>query len=165
MQCQFRRTPAFTSGPMIRRTVFVYVPNTSANVLRLPGSTGAVWRRSLVLKLRKSCADSEYSDCCRRCRSVLANAQMVVRKGGGSTRTRATAARREMACGLSKREDIDTGKKYVWQARGLVNATGTAGRVLFDEGMHPPSPYGIPPSDQSGSHIVAKPRVRQSEAA
>ncbi|MGM9672290.1 MAG: hypothetical protein ACI3XV_01655, partial [Bacteroidaceae bacterium] len=57
-------------------------------------------------------------------RLVLANAQMVVRKGGEVlTRTRATSARRENGLWIVEAEDIDTGKKYSWQARGLVNAT------------------------------------------
>uniref|UniRef100_A0A914XU36 Glycerol-3-phosphate dehydrogenase n=1 Tax=Panagrolaimus superbus TaxID=310955 RepID=A0A914XU36_9BILA len=81
-------------------------------------------------------------------RLVLANAQMVVRKGGEVlTRTRATSARRENG---------------LWQARGLVNATGPWVKQFFDDGMHLPSPYGI--RLIKGSHIVV-PRVHTQKQA
>ena len=57
-----------------------------------------------------------------------------------------------MACGWWKRRDIDSGEKFTWKARGLVNATGPWVKQFFDEGMHLRSPYGI--RLIKGSHIV-----------
>ncbi len=108
---------------------------------------------------------SEYSDCwVDDARLVLANAQMVVRKGGEVlTRTRATSARRENGLWIVVKRKISIlGKKYSWQARGLVNATGPWVKQFFDEGMHLPSPYGI--RLIKGSHIVV-PRVHTQEAS
>ncbi|SUX82944.1 glycerol-3-phosphate dehydrogenase [Citrobacter koseri] len=86
------------------------------------------------------------------------NAQMVVRKGGEVlTRTRATSARRENGLWIVEAEDIDTGKKHTWQARGLVNATGPWVKQFFDDGMHLPSPYGI--RLIKGSHICGAARA------
>ena len=59
-------------------------------------------------------------------------------------------------------QDIDTGKTYTWQARGLVNATGPWVKNFFDDGLHLPSPYGI--RLIKGSHIVV-PRVHQQKQA
>jgi len=91
----------------------------------LPGSTGLRFGSESVLK-PEIVRGFEYSDCwVDDARLVLANAQMVVRKGGEVlTRTRATSARRENGLWIVEAEDIDTGEKYRWQARGLVNATG-----------------------------------------
>ncbi len=87
----------------------------------------------------------------------------MVRKGGEVlTRTRATSARRENGLWIVEAEDIDTGKKYIWQARGLVNATGPWVKQFFDDGMHLPSPYGI--RLIKGSHIVV-PRVHTQKQA
>ncbi|MEX9938499.1 FAD-dependent oxidoreductase, partial [Providencia rettgeri] len=100
----------------------------------------------------------EYSDCwVDDARLVLANAQIVVRKGGEvRTRTRAISAKRENGLWIVEAEDIATGEKFTWQARGLVNATGPWVKHFFDEGMHLRSPYGI--RLIKGSHIVV-PRV------
>ena len=96
-------------------------------------------------------------------RLVLANAQMVEKKGGEvKTRTRATAARRENGLWIVEAEDIDTGEKFSWKARGLVNATGPWVKQFFDDGMHLPSPYGI--RLIKGSHIVV-PRVHTQKQA
>jgi glycerol-3-phosphate dehydrogenase len=106
----------------------------------------------------------EYSDCwVDDARLVLANAQMVVRKGGEvRTRTRAISAKRENGLWIVEAEDIDTGEKFTWQARGLVNATGPWVKQFFDEGMHLRSPYGI--RLIKGSHIVV-PRVHTQKQA
>jgi glycerol-3-phosphate dehydrogenase len=53
------------------------------------------------------------------------------------TRTRAISAKRENGLWIVEAEDIDTGEKFTWQARGLVNATGPWVKQFFDEGMHP----------------------------
>ncbi len=74
---------------------------------------------------------------------VLANAQMVVRKGGEvRTRTRAISAKRENGLWVVEAEDIDSGEKFTEGARP-VNATGPWVKQFFDEGMHLRSPYGI----------------------
>lgn len=94
---------------------------------------------------------------------LLANAQMVVKKGGEvRTRTRAISAKRENGLWIVEAEDIDTGEKFSWQARGLVNATGPWVKQFFDDGMHLPSPYGI--RLIKGSHIVV-PRVHSQKQA
>ncbi len=56
----------------------------------------------------------EYSDCwVDDARPVLANAQMVVRKGGEvRTRTRAISAKRENGLWVVEAEDIDSGEKF-----------------------------------------------------
>jgi glycerol-3-phosphate dehydrogenase len=60
-----------------------------------------------------------------------------LKKGGEvKTRTRATSARRENGLWIVEAEDIDTGEKFSWKARGLVNATGPWVKQFFDEGMH-----------------------------
>ncbi len=59
-------------------------------------------------------------------------------------------------------EDIDSGEKFTWKARGLVNATGPWVKQFFDEGMHLRSPYGI--RLIKGSHIVV-PRVHTQKQA
>ena len=106
----------------------------------------------------------EYSDCwVDDARLVLANAQMVVRKGGEvRTRTRAISAKRENGLWVVEAEDIDSGEKFTWKARGLVNATGPWVKQFFDEGMHLRSPYGI--RLIKGSHIVV-PRVHTQKQA
>jgi glycerol-3-phosphate dehydrogenase len=68
----------------------------------------------------------------------------------------AISAKRENGLWIVEAEDIDTGEKFTWQARGLVNATGPWVKQFFDEGMHLRSPYGI--RLIKGSHIVV-PRV------
>ncbi len=77
-----------------------------------PGSTGVRFGANSVLKpeLKRG---FEYSDgWVDDARLVLANAQMVVRKGGEVlTLTRATSARRENGLWIVEAEDIDTGKK------------------------------------------------------
>jgi len=88
---------------------------------------------------------------------------MVEKKGGEvKTRTRATAARRENGLWIVEAEDVDTGEKFSWKARGLVNATGPWVKQFFDDGMHLPSPYGI--RLIKGSHIVV-PRVHTQKQA
>ncbi len=106
----------------------------------------------------------EYSDCwVDDARLVVPNAQEVVKQGGEvQTRTRATRARRENGLWIVEAEDVDTGEKFSWKARGLVNATGPWVKQFFDEGMHLPSPYGI--RLIKGSHIVV-PRVHTQKQA
>ncbi|VEB52861.1 aerobic glycerol-3-phosphate dehydrogenase [Salmonella enterica subsp. enterica] len=101
----------------------------------------------------------EYSDCwVDDARLVLANAQMVVRKGGEVlTRTRATAARRENGLWIVEAEDIDTGKKYVWQARGLVNATGPWVQTVLRRRDAPAVAVWHPPDQRQPYRRAARP--------
>ena len=103
---------------MIRIGLFMY--DHLGKRTSLPGSTGLRFGANSVLKPEIK-RGFEYSDCwIDDARLVLANAQMVVRKGGEVlTRTRATSARRENGLWIVEAEDIDTGKKYSWQARGF----------------------------------------------
>lgn len=146
---------------MIRIGLFMY--DHLGKRTNLPSSTSVRFVADSVLK-PEIVRGFEYSDCwVDDARLVLANAQMVVRKGSEVlTRTRATSARRENGMWLVEAENIDTGKKQVWQSRGLVNATGPWVKAFFDERMHLPSPYGI--RLIKGSHIVV-PRVHNQKQA
>ncbi len=161
MRFRLPHRPHLRPAWMIRIGLFMY--DHLGKRTSLPGSTGLRFGANSVLKPEIK-RGFEYSDCwVDDARLVLANAQMVVRKGGEVlTRTRATSARRENGLWIVEAEDIDTGKKYSWQARGLVNATGPWVKQFFDEGMHLPSPYGI--RLIKGSHIVV-PRVHTQKQA
>lgn len=161
MRFRLPHRPHLRPAWMIRIGLFMY--DHLGKRTSLLGSTGVRFGADSVLK-PEIVRGFEYSDCwVDDARLVLANAQMVARKGGEVlTRTRATAARRENGLWIVEAEDIDTGKKYVWQARGLVNATGPWVKQFFDEGMHLPSPYGI--RLIKGSHIVV-PRVHNQKQA
>jgi len=106
----------------------------------------------------------EYSDCwVDDARLVLANAQMVIQKGGEvKTRTRVTKAWREDGLWVVEAEDVDSGEQFRWHAKGLVNAAGPWVKSFFDEGLGLPSPYNIRLT--KGSHIVV-PRVHQQKQA
>ncbi len=146
---------------MIRIGLFMY--DHLGKRTSLPGSTGLRFGAESVLK-PEIVRGFEYSDCwVDDARLVLANAQMVVRKGGEvRTRTRAISAKRENGLWVVEAEDIDSGEKFTWKARGLVNATGPWVKQFFDEGMHLRSPYGI--RLIKGSHIVV-PRVHTQKQA
>ena len=161
MRFRLPHRPHLRPAWMIRIGLFMY--DHLGKRTSLPGSTGLRFGANSVLKPEIK-RGFEYSDCwVDDARLVLANAQMVVRKGGEVlTRTRATSARRENGLWIVEAEDIDTGKKYSWQARGLVNATGPWVKQFFDDGMHLPSPYGI--RLIKGSHIVV-PRVHTQKQA
>ncbi len=161
MRFRLPHRPHLRPAWMIRIGLFMYDHRANAPVCRHPLACVLAQNR---YSNRKSCAVSEYSDCwVDDARLVLANAQMVERKGGDVlTRTRATHARRENGMWIVEAEDIDTGEKYSWQARGLVNATGPWVKQFFDDGMHLPSPYGI--RLIKGSHIVV-PRVHSQKQA
>lgn len=160
MRFRLPHRPHLRPAWMIRIGLFMY--DHLGKRTSLPGSTGLRFGANSVLKPEIK-RGFEYSDCwVDDARLVLANAQMVVRKGGEVlTRTRATSARRENGLWIVEAEDIDTGKNTL-QARGLVNATGPWVKQFFDEGMHLPSPYGI--RLIKGSHIVV-PRVHTQKQA
>ena len=161
MRFRLPHRPHLRPAWMIRIGLFMY--DHLGKRTSLPSSTGLRFGADSVMK-PEIVRGFEYSDCwVDDARLVLANAQMVVRKGGEVlTRTRATSARRENGLWIVEAEDIDTGKKHTWQARGLVNATGPWVKEFFDDGMHLPSPYGI--RLIKGSHIVV-PRVHTQKQA
>ncbi len=161
MRFRLPHRPHLRPAWMIRIGLFMY--DHLGKRTSLPGSTGLRFGAESVLK-PEIVRGFEYSDCwVDDSRLVLANAQMVARKGGEVlTRTRATSARRENGLWIVEAEDIDTGKRYTWQARGLVNATGPWVKHFFDDSLHLPSPYGI--RLIKGSHIVV-PRVHTQQQA
>lgn len=161
MRFRLPHRPHLRPAWMIRIGLFMY--DHLGKRTSLPGSTGLRFGAESVLK-PEIVRGFEYSDCwVDDARLVLANAQMVVRKGGEvRTRTRAISAKRENGLWIVEAEDIDTGEKFTWQARGLVNATGPWVKHFFDEGMHLRSPYGI--RLIKGSHIVV-PRVHTQKQA
>ncbi|VED45782.1 Aerobic glycerol-3-phosphate dehydrogenase [Raoultella terrigena] len=161
MRFRLPHRPHLRPAWMIRIGLFMY--DHLGKRTSLPSSTGLRFGAESVLK-PEIVRGFEYSDCwVDDARLVLANAQMVVRKGGEvRTRTRAISARRENGLWIVEAEDIDSGEKFTWQARGLVNATGPWVKHFFDEGMHLRSPYGI--RLIKGSHIVV-PRVHTQKQA
>ncbi|MDD9246712.1 glycerol-3-phosphate dehydrogenase [Enterobacter soli] len=161
MRFRLPHRPHLRPAWMIRIGLFMY--DHLGKRTSLPGSSGLRFGSESVLK-PEIVRGFEYSDCwVDDARLVLANAQMVVKKGGEvKTRTRATSARRENGLWIVEAEDVDTGEKFSWKARGLVNATGPWVKQFFDEGMHLRSPYGI--RLIKGSHIVV-PRVHAQKQA
>lgn len=161
MRFRLPHRPHLRPAWMIRIGLFMY--DHLGKRTSLPGSTGLRFGSESVLK-PEIVRGFEYSDCwVDDARLVLANAQMVEKKGGEvKTRTRAIAARRENGLWIVEAEDVDTGEKFSWKARGLVNATGPWVKQFFDDGMHLPSPYGI--RLIKGSHIVV-PRVHTQKQA
>lgn len=116
MRFRLPHRPHLRPAWMIRIGLFMY--DHLGKRTSLPGSTGLRFGANSVLKPEIK-RGFEYSDCwVDDARLVLANAQMVVRKGGEVlTRTRATSARRENGLWIVEAEDIDTGKKYTAGAR------------------------------------------------
>jgi len=161
MRFRLPHRPHLRPAWMIRIGLFMY--DHLGKRTSLPGSSSLRFGSESVLK-PEIVRGFEYSDCwVDDARLVLANAQMVVKKGGEvKTRTRATSARRENGLWIVEAEDVDTGEKFSWKARGLVNATGPWVKQFFDEGMHLRSPYGI--RLIKGSHIVV-PRVHAQKQA
>lgn len=123
MRFRLPHRPHLRPAWMIRIGLFMY--DHLGKRTSLPSSTGLRFGTESVLK-PEIVRGFEYSDCwVDDARMVLANAQMVVRKGGEvRTRTRAISAKRENGLWIVEAEDIDSGEKFTWQARGLVNATG-----------------------------------------
>lgn len=161
MRFRLPHRPHLRPAWMIRTGLFMY--DHLGKRTSLPASTGLRFGADSVLK-PEIVRGFEYSDCwVDDARLVLANAQMVTRKGGEvKTRTRATKATRENGLWVVEAQDIDTGETFTWRAKGLVNATGPWVKTFFDEGLHLPSPYGI--RLIKGSHIVV-PRVHTQKQA
>jgi glycerol-3-phosphate dehydrogenase len=161
MRFRLPHRPHLRPAWMIRIGLFMY--DHLGKRTSLPASTGLRFGADSVLK-PEIVRGFEYSDCwVDDARLVLANAQMVTRKGGEvKTRTRATSARRENGLWIVEAQDIDSGETFTWRARGLVNATGPWVKDFFDDGLKLPSPYGI--RLIKGSHIVV-PRVHNQKQA
>ena len=147
MRFRLPHRPHLRPAWMIRAGLFMY--DNLGKRTSLPRSHGLRFGADSVLK-PEIVRGFEYSDC------WVDDARLVM------TRTRATSARRENGLWIVEAQDIDTGKTYTWQARGLVNATGPWVKNFFDDGLHLPSPYGI--RLIKGSHIVV-PRVHQQKQA
>lgn len=111
MRFRLPHRPHLRPAWMIRIGLFMY--DHLGKRTSLPGSAGLRFGAESVLK-PEIVRGFEYSDCwVDDARLVLANAQMVVRKGGEVlTRTRATSARRENGLWIVEAEDIDTGKTF-----------------------------------------------------
>lgn len=161
MRFRLPHRPHLRPAWMIRIGLFMY--DHLGKRTSLPGSSGLRFGENSVLKPEIK-RGFEYSDCwVDDARLVLANAQMVTEKGGEVyTRTKVISARRANGLWIVESEDLDTGAKHTWQARGLVNATGPWVKQFFDDGLHLPSPYGI--RLIKGSHIVV-PRVHTEPQA
>lgn len=129
----------------------------------LPPSKGVRFGADSVLK-PEIVRGFEYSDCwVDDARLVVLNAQEVVAQGGDvKTRTRVARAWRENGLWQVEASDSLTGKNYLWQARGLVNATGPWVKRFIDDSLHLPSQYSI--RLIKGSHIVV-PRVHHQPQA
>lgn len=153
--------PHLRPGWMIRAGLFLY--DHLGKRKQLAASTGVRFGADSPLK-PEILRGFEYSDCwVDDARLVLANAQMVVKKGGEvKVRTRATKAWREDNHWIVETEDRITGEVTRWRAKGLVNAAGPWVKHFFDQGLSLPSPYGI--RLIKGSHIVV-PRVHQQKEA
>lgn len=145
---------------MIRIGLFMY--DHLGKRTSLPGSTGLRFGAESVLK-PEIVRGFEYSDCwVDDARLVLANAQMVVRKGGEvRTRTRAISAKRENGLWVVEAEDIDSGEKFTEGAR-----PGQCHRPMGQTVLRRRDASALAlrhPSDQ-GSHIVV-PRVHTQKQA
>jgi glycerol-3-phosphate dehydrogenase len=161
MRFRLPHRPHLRPAWMIRTGLFMY--DHLGKRTSLPASASLRFGADSVLK-PEIVRGFEYSDCwVDDARLVLANAQMVTRKGGEvKTRTRAIKATRENGMWVVEAQDIDTGETFTWRAKGLVNATGPWVKTFFDEGLQLPSPYGI--RLIKGSHIVV-PRVHTQKQA
>ncbi|HGJ5899218.1 glycerol-3-phosphate dehydrogenase [Arsenophonus apicola] len=161
MRFRLPHQPHLRPAWMIRAGLFLY--DHLGKRTSLPGSKGLKFGKNSVLKSELT-KGFEYSDCwVDDARLVVLNAQEVLRhKGEVRTRTKATRAWRENGLWVVEAEDLRTGKKETWQAKGLVNATGPWVKSFFDEGLQLKSPYGI--RLIKGSHIVV-PRVHDGSQA
>jgi len=161
MRFRLPHRPHLRPAWMIRLGLFMY--DHLGKRTTLPGSKGLRFGADSVLK-PEIVRGFEYSDCwVDDARLVVLNAQEIEKRGGEvRTRTRVTKAWRENGLWTVEAEDIDTGKTYQWQAKGLVNAAGPWVKQLFDDGLKLKSPYGI--RLIKGSHIVV-PRVHTQKQA
>lgn len=154
MRFRLPHRPHLRPAWMIRIGLFMY--DHLGKRTSLPGSTGLRFGAESVLK-PEIVRGFEYSDCwVDDARTVLANAQMVVRKGGEvRTRTRAISAKRENGLWVVEAEDIDSGEKFTEGARHSQCHRPMGQTVLRRRDA---SALALRhPSDQ-GSHIVV-PRV------
>ena len=161
MRFRLPHRPHLRPAWMIRLGLFMY--DHLGKRTSLPSSKGLRFGADSVLK-PEIVRGFEYSDCwVDDARLVVLNAQELEKRGGEvRTRTRVTKAWRENGLWTVEAEDIDSGKTYQWQAKGLVNAAGPWVKQIFDDGLKLKSPYGI--RLIKGSHIVV-PRVHTQKQA
>nr|WP_154929089.1 glycerol-3-phosphate dehydrogenase [Pantoea agglomerans] len=161
MRFRLPHRPHLRPAWMIRTGLFMY--DHLGKRTSLPGSKSLRFGADSALKPEIT-RGFEYSDCwVDDARMVVLNAQEVVKRGGEvRTRTRVTRAWREGGLWKVEAEDVDSGKIYTWQAKGLVNAAGPWVKQLFDDSLKLKSPYGI--RLIKGSHIVV-PRVHTEKQA
>ncbi|MEN5017221.1 glycerol-3-phosphate dehydrogenase [Erwinia sp. Eh17-17] len=161
MRFRLPHRPHLRPAWMIRVGLFMY--DHLGKRTSLPGSKGLRFGSDSVLK-PEIVRGFEYSDCwVDDARLVVLNAQEIEKRGGEvRTRTRVTRAWRENGLWNVEAEDVDSGKTFTWQAKGLVNAAGPWVKQLFDDSLKLKSPYGI--RLIKGSHIVV-PRVHTQKQA
>ncbi|WP_017349992.1 glycerol-3-phosphate dehydrogenase [Pantoea sp. A4] len=161
MRFRLPHRPHLRPAWMIRLGLFMY--DHLGKRTSLPGSKSLRFGADSQLKSEIT-RGFEYSDCwVDDARLVVLNAQEVEKRGGEvRTRTRVTRAWRENGLWIVEAEDVDSGKLYTWQAKGLVNAAGPWVKQLFDDSLKLKSPYGI--RLIKGSHIVV-PRVHREKQA
>lgn len=161
MRFRLPHRPHLRPAWMIRAGLFMY--DNLGKRTTLPASCSVRFGADSVLKPEIT-RGFEYSDCwVDDARLVLANAQMVCRKGGEiKTRMQVTSAQRQQGRWIVHARDMESGETHSWQAKGLVNAAGPWVKQIFDESLTLPSPYGI--RHIKGSHIVV-PRVHDQSQA
>jgi len=161
MRFRLPHRPHLRPAWMIRMGLFLY--DHLGKRTSLPASKGLKFGSDSVLKPEIT-RGFEYSDCwVDDARMVIVNAQAVTERGGEvKTRTRVTRAWRENGLWVVEAENTDSGEKFRWQAKGLVNAAGPWVKEFFDHGLELKSPYGI--RLIKGSHIVV-PRVHTDKQA
>ncbi len=157
MRFRLPHRPHLRPAWMIRIGLFMY--DHLGKRTSLPGSTGLRFGAESVLK-PEIVRGFEYSDCwVDDARPVLANAQMVVRKGGEvRTRTRAISAKRENGLWVVEAEDIDSGEKFTWKARGLGQCHRPMGQTVLRRrdasalALRHPSDQGQPHRGAAGAY-------------
>lgn len=161
MRFRLPHQPHLRPAWMIRIGLFLY--DHLGKRTSLPGSNGLNFGADSVLKSEMT-RGFEYSDCwVDDARLVVANAlEVVVRGGEVKTQTRVTRAWRENGLWMVEAKDSVTGETQVWQAKGLVNATGPWVKQFYDDGLQMKSPRGI--RLIKGSHIVV-PRIHDRPEA
>ncbi len=161
MRFRLPHRPHLRPAWMIRMGLFLY--DHLGKRTSLPASKGIRFDTGSVLKPEIT-QGFEYSDCwVDDARMVILNAQAVTERGGEvKTHTRVTRAWRENGLWVVEAENTDSGEKFRWQAKGLVNAAGPWVKEFFDHGLQLKSPYGI--RLIKGSHIVV-PRVHTDKQA
>lgn len=156
MRFRLPHRPHLRPAWMIRIGLFMY--DHLGKRTSLPGSTGLRFGAESVLK-PEIVRGFEYSDCwVDDARLVLANAQMVVRKGGEvRTRTRAISAKRENGLWVVEAEDIDSGEKFTrrraaWSMPPAHGSNSFRRRDASALALRHPSDQGQPHRGAAGAY-------------